>query len=91
MVSLVRYEQDAEAPRHAHVEHQIFIAIEGEFEVQLGDETRMIGPGEAAVIPSWLPHRVVARNGPGYQIDIFCPPRQGLLDLLAAGDPDPAT
>ena len=47
----------------------------------------MIGPGEAAVIPSWVPHRVIARNAPGFQVDVFCPPRQGLLDLSAQGDP----
>ena len=87
MVSFAQYEQDAEAPLHAHVEEQIFIAIEGDFEVQIDDETRMIGPGEAAVIPSWVPHRVIARNAPGFQVDVFCPPRQGLLDLLAPGDP----
>jgi quercetin dioxygenase-like cupin family protein len=84
MVSFVRYERDAEAPLHAHVEEQIFITVEGEFEVQVGDEVQTLLPGQAAVIPSWVPHRVIARNGPGYQIDVFCPPRRGLLDMLAA-------
>ena len=39
--------------------------------------------GEAAVIPAWVPHRVRASDaGPATQIDVFCPPREGLLRLL---------
>jgi hypothetical protein len=35
------------------------------------------------VIPSWVPHRVTASDdGPATQIDVFCPPREGLLLLL---------
>jgi quercetin dioxygenase-like cupin family protein len=82
MVSFVRYEPNVEAPLHAHVEEQIFIALEGEFEVELGGEVRTLGPGEGALIPSWVSHRVKSGPQGGYQIDIFNPPRQGLLDRL---------
>ncbi len=83
MVSFVRYEAGAEAPLHAHEEEQIFVVVDGEFEVTLGDETRRLKVGEAAVIPSWVPHRVTASStGPATQIDVFCPPREGLLRLL---------
>lgn len=84
MVSFVRYEPGAEAPLHAHVEEQIFIVIEGEFEVELGEEVRKVSSGQVALIPSWVPHRVTAGPEPAFQLDIFCPPRQGLLDMLAA-------
>jgi quercetin dioxygenase-like cupin family protein len=82
MVSFVRYEPHVEAPLHAHVEEQIFIALEGEFEVELGGELRTLRAGEGALIPSWVTHRVKAGAQGGYQIDIFNPPRQGLLDRL---------
>jgi quercetin dioxygenase-like cupin family protein len=82
MVSFVRYEPGVEAPLHAHVEEQIFIALEGEFEMELGGEVRTLRPGDGALIPSWVTHRVKAGPQGGYQIDIFNPPRQGLLDRL---------
>src|SRR5262245_58984478 len=83
MVSFARYEPGAEAPLHAHEEEQVFVVVDGAFDVTLGDETRRLKVGEAAVIPSWVPHRVKASNdGPATQIDVFCPPREGLLRLL---------
>ena len=83
MVSFVRYEPGAEAPLHAHEEEQVFVVVDGEFDVTLGDETRRLKVGEAAVIPSWVPHRVQATDGgPATQIDVFCPPREGLLRLI---------
>jgi quercetin dioxygenase-like cupin family protein len=83
MVSFARYEPGAEAPLHAHEEEQVFVVVDGEFDVTLGDETRRLKVGEAAVIPSWVPHRVTASDdGPATQIDVFCPPREGLLRLL---------
>jgi len=83
MVSFARYEPGAEAPLHAHAEEQVFVVVDGEFDVTLGEQTRRLKVGEAAVIPSWVPHRVTASNdGPATQIDVFCPPREGLLRLL---------
>ena len=84
MVSFARYEPGAEAPLHSHEEEQVFVVVDGEFDVTLGVETRRLKVGEAAVIPSWVPHRVTASDdGPATQIDVFCPPREGLLRLLA--------
>jgi quercetin dioxygenase-like cupin family protein len=83
MVSFARYEPGAEAPLHAHEEEQIFVVVDGEFDVTLGDETRRLKVGDAAVIPAWVPHRVIASiDGPATQIDVFCPPREGLLRRL---------
>jgi quercetin dioxygenase-like cupin family protein len=83
MVSFARYEPGAEAPLHAHEEEQVFVVVDGEFDVTLGDETRRLKAGDAAVIPSWVPHRVTATDdGPATQIDVFSPPREGLVRLL---------
>jgi unsaturated pyranuronate lyase len=83
MVSFARYEPGAEAPLHSHEEEQVFVVVDGAFDVTLGEETRRLRVGEAAVIPSWVPHRVTASDdGPATQIDVFCPPREGLLRLL---------
>lgn len=87
--SFVRYEAGAEAPRHAHVEEQLFLVLEGELELDLGGDIRTMRPGDAALIPSWVPHGVRAVNGPAYQVDVFSPPRQALLALLEALEAEP--
>jgi quercetin dioxygenase-like cupin family protein len=92
MLSFARYEPYAEAPRHAHVEEQIFVMLEGELEMELDGEVRTMRAGDIALIPSWVPHRVKAGSEPASQLDIFSPPRQGLLDRLPpeqAGDEGP--
>jgi len=87
MLSFARYEPFAEAPRHAHVEAQIFVMLEGEMEVELGDEVHTMRPGDVAVVPSWLPHRATAGPARAYQLDIFNPPRAGVLEQIAADQP----
>lgn len=81
MVNFVRYEPHTEAPLHLHVEEQIAFVLEGEFEFELAGEKRIMGPGDAVWIPSMVPHAARTRDKTCYQVDVFNPPRQGLLDL----------
>lgn len=85
--SFVRYEPHSEAPRHAHVEEQLFVVLEGELEMDLDGEVRRMRPGDAALIPAWVPHSVRSLDGPAYQLDVFSPPRAALLALLDARAP----
>ena len=82
LTSFVRYEPHAEAPLHAHEEEQVFIVLEGEIELELDGERRLMRPGDAALIPAFVPHAARAQDGPAYQIDVFSPPRRALLDIL---------
>lgn len=84
MISFARYDPGVEAPLHAHVEEQLLIVLEGEgeFEVEVGDETRILHVGDAAHMPPWVPHRVRAGAEGGYQLDVFSPPRAALLAAL---------
>jgi quercetin dioxygenase-like cupin family protein len=82
MLSFVTYEPHTEAPRHAHAEEQVLYVLEGELEVDVGDETRMLRPGQAAVIPPHVPHAARTHELPCYQLDVFHPPRQALLDVM---------
>src|SRR6188472_2420343 len=68
MLSFVRYEPHAEAPLHSHVEEQVFVLLEGELEMELGGEVRRMEPGDVAVIPSFVPHRVTAGSQPAFQL-----------------------
>lgn len=82
MVNFVSYQPHTEAPRHAHSEEQILFVIEGELEVELGDEKRTLRPGQAALIPPHLPHAARTHDAACLQVDVFHPPRRALLDLM---------
>jgi quercetin dioxygenase-like cupin family protein len=45
-----------ELPEHTHPHEQIANVLEGEFELTVGGETRVLTPGQVAVIPGNVPH-----------------------------------
>ena len=83
LASFVRYEPNSVAPMHAHQEEQVFVVLEGELEMTLGGEVRLMKAGDAALIPAWVEHSVRSLEAPAYQIDVFSPPRRALLERLA--------
>jgi quercetin dioxygenase-like cupin family protein len=82
MLNVVTFAPGAEAPVHWHDEEQITFVVEGEIEFTLGNETRTVGRGQAAVIPPNVPHGARALVGPAVAIDAFHPPRQGIVDAM---------
>ena len=49
-------EAGAALPEHAHVHEQVVNVLEGEFELTIGNDTRVLGPGAVAIIPSDARH-----------------------------------
>ncbi len=47
----------AELPEHSHPHEQIANVLEGQFELTVAGESRVLEPGQVAVIPSGVPHR----------------------------------
>lgn len=43
--------------RHTDTPEELLLVVEGEVEVELGDEKDVLGPGGVALIPSMVPHR----------------------------------
>lgn len=84
MVNVVSFDKHTEAPRHAHVEEQIVIVLEGEFEFDLDGEVRTMRPGDICVVPPWVPHGAHTEDTTCREIDVFNPPRQTLLDHARA-------
>ena len=82
MGSFVRYEPDSVAPLHSHIEEQLFLVLEGEIELELSGVSRVMQPGDAALIPAWVPHSAKSGSGGAHQLDVFSPPRQAMLDLI---------
>ncbi|MDH4156612.1 MAG: cupin domain-containing protein [candidate division Zixibacteria bacterium] len=64
----------APAPNHSHPHEQVTSIIEGEFELTLDGETRVLAPGMVADIPANVPHSARAITDTRL-IDIFHPVR----------------
>ena len=48
---------------HHHPNEEVWIILEGEFEVSIGGETEVAGPGAVAVVPPDVPHSVLVLEG----------------------------
>lgn len=84
LANVVTYAPHGEAPMHVHVEEQVVIVVDGDFDFTIDGETRRMGVGDVAVIPPWVPHGAVAGDNGCRQIDVFSPPRATLIDLARA-------
>lgn len=82
--NIVSFEPHTEAPVHAHSEEQISLVLEGEFEFEVNGEKHLLKPGMAVVIPPNAPHGARTFDTSCVEIDVFHPPRQGLLDAMQA-------
>ena len=86
MANFVYFEPNTIAPVHWHDEEQISIVLEGEFEFEVGDEKRIVRRGDAILIPPNVPHGARTYDTTCLEMDLFHPPRQGLLDLMKGDD-----
>jgi unsaturated pyranuronate lyase len=82
MTNFVTFEPDAPAPIHHHVEQQIAIVLTGELTFTAGGETRAMHAGDCVVIPPHVPHGGVAGPQGCTVIDVFTPPRAGIVALM---------
>jgi quercetin dioxygenase-like cupin family protein len=85
MVNFVKFDPSTEAPLHWHVEEQITFVIEGELEFEVGGDKHLLRRGQAVVIPPNVPHGARTHDSSCLEVDVFHPPRQGLLDAMGAG------
>ncbi len=82
MVVLWEVQPGAEVPLHKHPHEQISYVISGKAEFKVGDEVRIIGPGDLYHIPyqSNLEHGgKTVGDEPFIEIDIFHPIREDFL------------
>jgi quercetin dioxygenase-like cupin family protein len=84
MTNFVTFEPDAPAPTHHHVEQQIAIVLSGELIFTVGGETKAMHAGDCVVIPPHVPHGGVAGPEGCTALDVFTPPRAGIVALMAS-------
>jgi quercetin dioxygenase-like cupin family protein len=88
MVNFVHFAPNTEAPVHWHEEEQISFVVDGEFEFEVGGEKRMVRRGEAIVIPPNVPHGARTLDSSCLEVDVFHPPRRGLLEAMGLAAPE---
>lgn len=74
-VTLVK---DSVVPEHTHPHEQIGYLASGRLRFVLGDEERILEQGDSWLVPSGVPHVVIALTD-SVAIDIFAPPREDFL------------
>ena len=84
MANFVSFQPDSTAAMHHHVEQQITILLSGELTFTVGGETRVMRAGDCVVIPPQVPHGGVAGAQGCNAVDVFTPPRTGILRFMAS-------
>jgi len=77
MMSFVHFTRaDAEVPTHQHPHEQMGMGMEGEFELVIDGDARIIRKGDSYLIPGNTPHSARSVGGPARALDIFHPARE---------------
>ena len=67
---------------HSHDSAQIAYMLQGRMKMTIGGESRIIGPGEFAYVPSGVEHSVESLDDYVLEVDIFTPPRPDIAKRL---------
>lgn len=60
----VQYDAGKHVPWHAHEDsEQVMLVVEGEVEMTIEDETKVLGPGDVVVVNRGLRHTLHSANG----------------------------
>ena len=79
MFSFLDFEPGGVIDSHSHPHEQMGLVLEGEFELTIGDETKIVKAGDAYVIPGNVPHRAASTGKTARTLDVFSPPREDYL------------
>jgi quercetin dioxygenase-like cupin family protein len=67
---------------HQHEAEQFSIVLTGRMRFVIGDEERVLGPGEVAHIPGRVPHSIESLDEYVQVLDVFSPLRPDILARL---------
>ena len=76
LLSLVEIDANSEAPLHTHPHEQGGIIIEGELEMGVDGEVKLLKPGDMYIIPGNVEHYAKAYAVKAVALDIFSPVRE---------------
>ena len=67
---------------HQHEAEQFSIVLKGRMRFVVGEEARVLGPGEVAHIPSNVPHSIESLEEYVQVLDVFAPLRPDIIARL---------
>lgn len=79
MLSFVEIAPGAVVEAHSHPHEQVGMVVEGRARFIVGDEEKVLGPGDMYTIPGGVTHRVVALERGVKALDVFHPVREDYL------------
>jgi len=79
MFSFLDFEPGGVIDSHNHPHEQLGYVLEGEFELTIGDETRIVKAGDTYIIPGNITHRGASTGQAARTLDVFSPPREDYL------------
>jgi quercetin dioxygenase-like cupin family protein len=71
---------DADIHAHEHPNEEVWHVVTGALKLTLGDDTRVVRAGEAAIVPAGQRHSVRAMQ-PTQAIVVDCPVRESLAGI----------
>jgi quercetin dioxygenase-like cupin family protein len=79
MLSYVTFEPNAIVEAHSHPHEQAGMVVSGSARFIVGDQERVLRPGDLYFIPGGVTHRVVATDEGCVALDVFHPVREDYL------------
>lgn len=76
LLSLVEIDAHAEVPLHTHLHEQAGIVAEGELEMGVAGEVKLLKPGGRYIIPGNVEHYARCGERPVKALDVFSPVRE---------------
>ena len=76
LLAVVELGTHTEVPVHTHPHEQGGILLEGEMEMGIGIETRILGPGDTYIVPGNVQHWARTGSTAARALDIFSPVRE---------------
>jgi len=76
LLSLVEIDPNSEVPLHTHPHEQGGIIVEGELEMGVDGEVKLLKPGDMYIIPGNVEHYAKAHAVKAVALDIFSPVRE---------------
>lgn len=83
MFTLVRFEPHATVDTHQHPHEQLGFLLDGELEMWIADERRLLRHGDIYAIPPNVPHGAGTHERSALVLDAFSPLREDYLKLFA--------
>ena len=76
MMTWMEFEPHRQLPDHQHPHEQITLIVEGELEMTIAGEIKVMRPGDVAVVPSDTPHSARTADQPAIAVDAWAPIRE---------------